>query len=74
MASLTLDWIQLVSLAGAVQGLFLTGVLVAQRRNRTANGLLAVLMAAFTIYLASTVYYGAGIVRQFPHFFGISKL
>jgi AraC-like DNA-binding protein len=72
MASLTLDWIQLVSLVGALQGLLLTGVLVAQRNNRTANRLLAALMAAFTIYLASTVYYGAGVVRHFPHLFGIS--
>jgi AraC-like DNA-binding protein len=72
MASLTLDWIQLASLVGALQGVLLTGVLVAQRKNRTANRLLATLMAAFTIYLASTVYYGAGLVRLFPHFFGVS--
>lgn len=71
MANLTLDWLQLAALVGALQGLFLTGVLVAQRSNRTANRLLAVLMAAFTVYLASTVYYGAGIVRVFPHFFGV---
>lgn len=72
MASLTLDWIQLVSAVGAVQGLLLTGVLLAQRKNRTANRLLAALMAAFTVYLAAGVYYGAGLVRVFPHFFGIS--
>jgi AraC-like DNA-binding protein len=72
MASLTLDWIQLASAVGALQGLLLTGVLVAQRKNRTANRLLAALMAAFTIYLASGVYYGAGLVRVFPHFFGVS--
>ena len=72
MASLTLDWIQLASAVGALQGLLLTGVLVAKRSNRTASRLLAALMAAFTIYLASTVYYGAGLVRVFPHFFGVS--
>lgn len=72
MASLTLHWLQLASAVGALQGLLLTGVLVAQRHNRTANRLLAALMAAFTIYLASGVYYGAGIVRLFPHFFGVS--
>ena len=72
MASLTLDWIQLASAVGALQGLLLTGVLVAKRTNRTASRLLAALMAAFTIYLASTVYYGAGLVRAFPHFFGVS--
>lgn len=71
---LTLDWVQLVALLGAVQGLLLTGVLVVQRKNRTANGLLAVLIATFTIFLASTVYYSTGIVRRFPHFFGIGYL
>jgi AraC-like DNA-binding protein len=72
MASLTLDWIQLAAVVGALQGLLLGGVLVAQRNNRTANRLLAGLMAAFTIYLASSVYYAAGIVYAHPHFFGIS--
>jgi O-antigen ligase len=57
MASLTLDWLQLAALVGALQGLLLSGVLVAQRSNKTANRLLAALMAAFTIYLASTVYF-----------------
>lgn len=71
MASLTLDWLQLASLVGALQGLFLTGVLFAQKKNRTANVLLAVLMATFTIYLASTVYFSTGFVRVFPHFFGV---
>ena len=72
MASLTLDWIQLAAVVGALQGFLLTCVLLARRKNRTANRLLAALMAAFTIYLASGVYYGAGLVRYFPHFFGVS--
>jgi len=72
MASLTLTPVQLASAVGALQGLLLTGVLFAQRNNRTANAVLAALMGAFTIYLASTVYYGAGLVRDFPHFFGVS--
>lgn len=71
MASITLDWIQLAAAVGALQGLLLTGVLVAQRRNRTANRLLAALMVSFTAYLASEVYFGAGIVRLWPHFFGV---
>lgn len=74
MASLTLDWIQLAAIVGALQGLFLTGVLIAQRSNRTANRLLAALMAAFTIYLASAPYYAAGVIRVYPHFFGIAYL
>ena len=72
MASLTLDWIQLAAALGALHGLLLTGVLVAQRSNRTANRLLAVLVAAFTIYLASSVYYATGLFRVFPYFFGVS--
>jgi AraC-like DNA-binding protein len=72
MASLTLDWIELAQVVGALQGFLLTCVLLTRRKNRTAHRLLAALMAAFTIYLASGVYYSAGLVRSFPHFFGIS--
>ena len=72
MASLTLDWIQLAAVVGALQGLLLTGVLLARRNNSTANRLLAVLIATFTVFLASSVYYGAGLVRVYPHFFGVS--
>lgn len=72
MASLTLDWIQLAAAVGALQGLLLTGVVVAQRNNQTAKRLLGALVAAFTIYLASSVYYAAGLIRVFPHFFGVS--
>jgi len=72
MASLTLDWIQLAAAVGALQGVLLTGVLFGQRHNRTANRLLAVLMATFTVYLASSVYYSTGLFRTYPHLFGIS--
>jgi AraC-like DNA-binding protein len=72
MASLTLDWIQLAQVVGALQGLLLTIVLLTRRSNRTAHRLLAALMASFTIYLASGVYYSAGLVHSFPHFFGVS--
>jgi AraC-like DNA-binding protein len=72
MTSLTLDGVQFAAAAGAVQGLFLSGALLAQHSNRTANRLLAALMIAFTIFLASGVYYGTGFFRLYPHFFGIS--
>ena len=74
MDRLTLDWIQLAAVVGSLQGLLLTGVLVAQRANRTANLLLGGLMAAFTIYLGSSVYYASGLFREYPHFFGVSYL
>lgn len=72
MASLTLSWVQFTEAAGAVQGLFLAGALLAQRGNRTANRILAVLMLAFSVFLASSVYYGTGLFRRFPYFFGVS--
>lgn len=72
MAGFTLDWLQVVALLGALQGLFLAGVLLAQRQNRTANRLLAALVLAFTVYLASEVYYATGAFRAMPHFFGVS--
>ncbi|MFL5616319.1 MAG: helix-turn-helix domain-containing protein [Gemmatimonadaceae bacterium] len=72
MSSLTLDWFQLVTAAGTLQGVVLAGVLFAQRSNRTANRLLAVLMLTFTVFLASSVYYSAGLFQRYPHFFGVA--
>ena len=68
----TIDWIQLAELGAAVQGFLLAAVLIAHRTNRTANRLLAALMVAFSVSLISEVYYAAGLVRTWPHFFGIS--
>lgn len=65
-----LDWLLLIALLGAVQGVFLTGALFTKRRNRTANRLLAAMMLAFSIYLATSVYHVLGLERRFPHFFG----
>lgn len=66
----SLDWPHVVALLGAIQGLFLTLILATQRRNRTANRLLAVAMFAFSIYLATVVYHAGGFEPLFPHFFG----
>lgn len=71
MASLTLDWLHVIVLLGAAQGMFLTAALATRRRNRTANRLLSVLMLAFSVHLATTVYFAAHLERDFPHFFGI---
>ena len=70
MAKVTLDWLHVIALLGAIQGVFLTGVLATKRRNRTANRLLAAAMLAFSIYLATSVYHAVGFERVFPHFFG----
>lgn len=72
MASLTLDGFQLAAALGALQGLIIAAILFTLRRNRTANRLLATLMLAFSAYLASSVYYEAGLIEVFPHFFGVS--
>jgi AraC-like DNA-binding protein len=62
----------LAALLGAIQGLFLTVILATQRRNRTANRILAVAMLAFSLYLLSAVYHAVGFERVFPHFFGVA--
>ena len=72
MASLTLDWIQLAAIVGALQGLVLTAVLARQPVNRTANRLLATFMATMTIYLAAGPYYRTGLIRVYPHLFLIN--
>jgi len=61
MANLALDWLHIVVLLGAVQGLFLTGALATKRRNRTANRLLSAATLAFSIGLATSVYHAAGL-------------
>ena len=70
MPPLTLSWLQVINLLGAVQGLVLAGALVSKRSNRTANRLLAATMVAFSIYLATGVYHATGFIEVFPHFFG----
>lgn len=68
----TIDWVQLAELVGAIQGFVLAAVLLAHRTNRTANRLLAALMVALSVSLISEVYYSAGLVSSYPHFFGVS--
>ena len=71
-ARLTLDWLHIIILLGAIQGLFLALALATRRRNRTANRLLATVMIAFSIGMATTVYHAAGLEQRYPHFFGIA--
>lgn len=72
MSRISLDWIQVVILLGALQGGFLVAALVVRRRNRTASRVLAGLVLTFTISLLWDVYYSAGLVSRYPHAFGIS--
>ncbi len=70
--NVTIDWVDLVTLLGAVQGFLLAAILAASRSNRTANRLLAALITAFTLYLLQKLYYSAGLIRTYPHLFGIA--
>lgn len=70
MASLTIDWLHVIALLGAIQGIFLAAVLATKRTNRTANRLLAAAMLAFSVSLATSAYHAAGYVAVLPHFFG----
>ena len=72
MAPITIGWLHIAALLGAIQGVFLAAVLASQRRNRIANRLLAIAMVAFSIHLVSTVYYATRLEQRFPHFFGVS--
>jgi AraC-like DNA-binding protein len=71
MAGLALDWIQFVTLLGAIQGVFLAGALASKRSNRTANRLLAAAMLVFSVSLATGVYHALQLERSYPHFFGV---
>lgn len=70
MPPLTLDWLRVIILLGAVQGGILAVALTARKQNRTANRLLATLMFCFAIYLASSVYHAASLFEAYPWFFG----
>ena len=71
MTHVTLDWLHVILLLGALQGLFLGGALLTKRSNRTAIRLLAAAMLAFSIGLLTNAYHAARFERVFPHFFGV---
>ena len=64
MAHVTLDWLHVIMLFGALQGLFLAGALASKRSNRTANRLLAAAMLAFSIGLLTNAYHARGFVAN----------
>lgn len=72
MPSLTLDWLHLLVLLGACQGVLLTISLALHRHNRVANRLLAAAMLAFSIHLASTAFTPEALLARLPHAFGIA--
>ena len=66
------DWLSIIHLLGAAQGIFLAVILASKRRNSVANKLLAVAMLAFTLELLTTVYHAQGIDEVWPHFIGVT--
>ncbi len=66
------DWLSIIHLLGAAQGIFLAVILASKRRNSAANKLLAVAMFAFTLELLTTVYHAQGIDEVWPHFIGVT--
>jgi len=70
--AVSLDWLTVVILLGAVQGFVLAAALATHRQNRTANRLLAVAVFAFALQMISVVYHAVGFERVAPHFFGVA--
>ena len=66
------DWLSIIHLLGATQGIFLAVVLASKRRNSVANKLLALAMLAFTLELLTTVYHAQGLDERWPHFIGVT--
>ena len=66
------EWLSIIHLLGAAQGIFLAVVLASKRRNSVANKLLALAMLAFTLELLTTVYHAQDLDERWPHFIGVT--
>lgn len=62
----------LIALLGALQGVVLAGMLARQPTSRRAHRILALAVLAFSLHLASFVYYTTALVERYPQFFGLS--
>ena len=65
------DWFVFAHALGAAQGLLLAVVLARRERGSAPNRLLSLVMAAFSLDLATAVYHATGSDAAFPHFIGI---
>lgn len=65
------ELINTLLLLGAGQGVFLAGVLASRRTNPAANKLLAVAMAAFSLFIFLRVYFAREYYLAFPHLIGV---
>lgn len=66
------ELINTLLILGAAQGLFLAVLLATKQTNSTANRILAVAMAAFSLYIFTGVYYAREYYYAVPHFIGVS--
>ena len=62
----------LIALLGALQGVVLAVMLARQPTSRRAHRILAVAVLAFSLHLASYVYYTTTLVERYPVFFGLA--
>ncbi len=68
-----LNWWQLVTLLGTLQGLLLAAALATRPSTHTPHRLLAAAIVSLALFLASVVYYSAALVGRFPHLFALSQ-
>ena len=65
------NFITIIFLLGAVQGIFLSVLLFNQHQNKAANKYLAFLMLVYSAFIAESSIAGTDIAEQFPHFLGL---
>ena len=65
------NWFIIIHILGAVQGVFLAAILLSKQRGSVANRVLAILMLAFALDLATAAYHATGYDEEFPHLIGI---
>ncbi len=66
------NFIIVVLLLGAVQGVFLALLLLNKHGNKTANRFLALLMISYSAFIAESAITGTEVSIQFPHLLGLS--
>lgn len=64
--------ITVIFLLGAVQGIFLSILLLNQHRNKSANRYLAALMLVYSVFIAESSIAGTQITKLFPHLLGLA--
>lgn len=66
------NFITVVFLLGAAQGVFLALLLLNKHGNKTANRFLALLMISYSAFIAESSISGTEVSIQFPHLLGLA--